>query len=575
MIDVDLQGPDLIVKAGPRDTRFMKLVPGARYIRALDAWRTPCTRAQLAGLRGMFPDATYTDEASRVIAQLWATAQKQELARTSDRPIKGREYLYPFQAAGVRFIGHGKNVLLADEMGTGKTVQSLVAVELEQAWPLLVICPNSVKHNWAKEVSMWTEASPYVIGGTAKQRREQIEAVKNHTSEYGNPAVAIINYESLILHTSHTSFGNRVVTDKDKAPKELNEIDWAAVICDEAHKLKEPKNKTPRSAWSVSEDARMRIALTGTPIVNNPDDLWSIMRFVEPQEWPARSRFRDRYCDVYPGYFGGLENRGISANMVDELDEFLQPRLIRRTKAEVLVHLPPKTVTKRLIPIGGKQAIAYRQMVKHMMAELKDGQFLTAADPLTLLGRLRYLASAYAELDDEGNVTALSTPSNKLDAITDILDEGGSPLVVYAQSRKLIELFDQVLSKSTKEKPGYKTGLITGKVPPAVRQANVDMFQDGKLDIILATTGAGAEGITLTRSSRLVMAMADWSNVANKQAFDRIHRIGQENHAEILVLMSEGTIDLAVDVANELKEDQLQRVVRDPHWIEAALKGQL
>jgi SNF2 family DNA or RNA helicase len=165
-------------------------------------------------------------------------------------------------------------------------------------------------------------------------------------------------------------------------------------------------------------------------------------------------------------------------------------------------------------------------MVKHMMAEV-DGGYLVSADPLSALSRLRYLASAFAEVEN-GQVKELKAPSNKLVAIKDILEEGGTPIVIYAESRKLIEFLDSELSQI------YKTGLLTGKQSPQERNDNVELFQDKGLDILLATTGAGAEGITLTAANRLVMAQESWSNTANKQSHDRIHRIGQEQNVQIL-----------------------------------------
>ncbi len=193
---------------------------------------------------------------------------------------------------------------------------------------------------------------------------------------------------------------------------------------------------------------------------------------------------------------------------------------------------------------------------------------MSSADPLSVLGKLRYLASAFAEVNG-GEVVALKAPSNKLTAIKDILEEGGTPIVVYAESRKLIEFFDSQLSDD------YRTALLTGKQSPEARNTNVEEFQAGNLDILLATTGAGAEGITLTAANRLVMAQESWSNTANKQAHDRIHRIGQDRNVEIITLLSDCTIDESVHEVCANKEWQLQRLVRDPEWIKAAMRGDI
>lgn len=562
MIRLQVAGDKMVIDAQPHDRHILKAVTGTRYMKSRNVWEAPVSLVQFAAIRGMAgTNLSVADSATRAEKRLEMLADKQEQARKDHSLIELEPNLYPFQNAGVRFLGKGKQVLLADEMGTGKTVQALVAIRLLKAFPLLVVCTNSMKHKWAEEIEKWTNATPVVVGGTAAQRKKAIASTQDIVGDYA----VIINYESLRLHSKMAPFGNTVLSEKEASLKELNYINWATVIADEVHRAKEPKAKQTRALWGVSADVKYRFGLTGTPIMNNPDDLWSIMRFVCPQEWSSRSRFRDRYCNVQAGWHGGLENRGLLSNRIEELDKFLQPRMIRRTKKEVLPQLPEKVHTVLRVPMTDKQSKAYRDMLNHMMAEV-DGGFLISSDPLSSLGRLRYLASAFAEVED-GQVVALKAPSNKLIAIEGILEEGGTPIVVYAESRKLIEFLDSELSKS------YKTGLITGKQSSQERNSNIELFQDGGLDIILATTGAGAEGITLTAANRLVMAQESWSNTANKQAHDRIHRIGQENKVEIITLIAKATIDETVHMVCGEKEIQLQRLVRDPEWFKRAMVG--
>lgn len=532
-------------------TPQMKTIPGTRFDRKRRVWTMPANLQALAALPSGDP----------VFDELNRFADRQELRRTDDRPIKGREHLYPFQAAGVRFLAGAGKVLLADEMGTGKTVQALTAVELQGHWPLLVVCPNTLKGTWEKEVRQWTDATPFVVGGTAKQRREQIQAAREHDG----PKVVIINYESLILHTAQDPFGNTVLTEKQRTPGELNEIEWGAVVVDEAHRIKNPKAATTRAVWHIGRGTKMRIAMTGTPIVNNPDDLWSIMRFVAPDEYPSRSRFRDRYCIVQAGWHGGLENRGLNPQAEAEFDLLVQPRFIRRTKAEVLPELPEKILTERYVPLTKKQAKAYNELVKHMMAMVKDG-VLYATDPLTLVGRLRYIANAEVVVDENSNVIAHEGDSNKLDEIDAIKADTDGPLVVYAQSAKFIRFLERNLDGAV---------CVTGDHTKAQRDQAIEMFQQGRAEYFLATTGAGAEGLTLVEANRLVIASEDWSNVKNKQAHDRIHRIGQERGVEIITLISEGTIEEAVHRTTGDKEARLQELVRDEEALMRAVKGQL
>jgi SNF2 family DNA or RNA helicase len=561
---IRLQSADgkLFVDASPRDTKNIKLIAGSRYRKDRDVWECPLNLATFTAIRKMYGmNLNVAESALRAEKKLEHSAHLQEVARKDYSVIAKEPRLYSFQNAGVRFLGKGKQVLLADEMGTGKTVQALTTLELANAFPALIVCTNSMKHKWAEEVQTWTSATPVVVEGTASKRRKLIASCQEL-----DKFVVVINYESLRLHSKLGSFGNTVTSAEESKTKELNEIDFVTVIADEVHKAKEPKAKQTRALWGVSKGATYRFGLTGTPIMNNPDDLWSIMHFVCPDEWLSRSRFRQRYCHVSAGWHGGLENLGLIKQRIPELDVFLQPRMIRRTKAEVLPDLPEKTFDTRRIPMTSKQAKSYKQMVEYMIAEVENG-LLMAADPLSALGRLRYFASAFVEFGTHNDDISMRTPSNKLMALKDILEEGGTPLVVYAESRRLIEFLDRELSEL------YKTGLLTGKVLPQQRKTNIDAFQDGKLDILLATTGAGAEGITLTAANRLVVAQESWSNTANKQAHDRIHRIGQERNVQIITLISEDTVDETVHSACSYKEEQLQRLVRDPDWYKSAMTG--
>lgn len=560
-MNLTVEGQLLTIEVPHSMTPTMKTIPGARYDKKRRVWTMPFNLQAYAAL-GQYHQEPDDHWAHMMVHFI----NGQELRRNKTTPIKNHEHLYPFQAAGVRFLAGGKGVLMADEMGTGKTVQSLTAIELEQAYPALVVCPNSLKHNWAKEVRQWTSADPIVIEGDPRKRRILMEQIKEAAEHWETPVVAIINYESLLKHTKQAPFGNTVLTAEKKQEKELNEIPWTTVVVDEAHRIKSPKANATRAVWGVAEGARYRFALTGTPIVNNPDDLWSIMRFVAPSEYPSRQRFRERYCFVRPGWHGGLENMGLREDARPEFDILTQPRFIRRTKAEVLPDLPEKILTTRHLPLRPKQQKAYDQMVEYLMAEVRGG-ILTATDPLVLVGRLRYIACAEPVVNEDYQVVALEGQSNKLDEVRSILEETEDQLVVYAASRKLIEFFERDLSNN------YSVSTLTGTATPAQRQLAIDQFQAGDTKVFLATTGAGAEGLTLTSANRMVIAMEDWSNVKNKQAHDRIHRIGQERGVEIITLVSEGTIEEAVQGVTRSKEAQLQDLVKDEEALFRAMTG--
>jgi SNF2 family DNA or RNA helicase len=196
-------------------------------------------------------------------------------------------------------------------------------------------------------------------------------------------------------------------------------------------------------------------------------------------------------------------------------------------------------------------------MAKNMLAELKGGEVIAALNPLQQFMRLSQLASAYAELDDDGNVK-LSTPSNKVDAFMELLEEAsGEQVVAFAESKQLIQLVAGELIRQD-----IPHGLITGDQDAARRQLIVEQFQAGNLRVVLCTS-AGAEGITLTSARILVFLQRFWSSIKNKQAADRVHRIGQERGVDIITFATTGTVDEYRETQLADKEVALQEILQD------------
>lgn len=216
--------------------------------------------------------------------------------------------LFDFQAVGAGFLATARQGLLSDDMGLGKTTSTLHAARAlyeagENPFPMLVICPNSVKPSWKREAEAWWPGlKAVVVKGSAAQRRAIME----------EPAhIYIINWESLRLHSRLAPYGSislkrckecggedeRVTTARCEVhARELNQLKFKTVVADEAHRCKDPSAKQTRALWAIGDGAEFRFALTGTPIANAPDDLWAIMRFLSPSEFPARTRYIQRWC---------------------------------------------------------------------------------------------------------------------------------------------------------------------------------------------------------------------------------------------------------------------------------------
>lgn len=563
-------GDRIVLTTEYRDRDLIRAVPGARYDKDARTWSVALSWANCLCLRGVFGERlTIGDE-----LRAWAAAEREGrvdpamAAREraldpsndahAESPPSGWRELYPYQRTGVQFLSAAGSAILADEMGAGKSAQTIVALEAQDAYPALIICPNSVKGSWAVEFARWApHRSVQIVGGGAAKRRKQLAEEAD---------VYIINWEALRIHSRLAPYGSVRLSDAEKTPGELNRP-WGAVVADEAHRAKEPKAKQTRALWAIGRSAEHRYALTGTPIANSPADLWAILNFVSPDEWPARTKYIDRFCLTSWNAFGGVDVVGIRPELRDEFFAVVDPRFLRRSKDIVLPWLPPKVHLTRRIELPAKQAKAYKELRDGMVAGLDSGTLL-ALDPLTLLGRLSQLASSYADVQPDGTVQ-LSEPSGKLDELDAILDElGDEPVVVFAASRQLIDL-----AAARLEKRGVTFGKITGTVSTDERELAKEAFMAGRLQVLLLTLGAGSEGLTLTRARHLVFLQRSWSLVENRQAEDRIHRPGAEQHESVFIhdIVAAGTVEDDLLSALDAKGGMLEQIVRDKELLRKVL----
>lgn len=583
----------IVVTTTYNERELIKTVPGARWKSSARQWQLPLGWAQCVILRGVFGgDIEFGEklltwgwrELNERVKPMLLLRKQLELPNNFSGKWFFDERLFSFQRVGATFLCESGDCLLADEMGTGKTLQALAALWAkhlsgQNVFPAVVICPNSVKFSWEKEIKFWyPEMTPIVINGSAKEKRDIFASVKNAKN-----AIVIINIEAARLHSRLASYGSIRLTRCSKCdpkygspnltpsrceshPKELNALGTKTVIVDEAHRIKDPKSKQTRATWAVMHELQVttRWALTGTPLANDPSDLWSVMHGIAPYEYPSRSRFVDRYClQSWNGY--GIQVLGISPEHKEEFYKILDPRMRRMTKSVVLKQLPKKMRTRRFVEMTPKQKKAYDEMSRDLITRLDNGDILVAPNNLAAQIRLLQLSSSYCEIfPDERNALGtgvrLMEPSPKLDALDDIMDEHLGPIVACAQSRQLIEL-----AAARMEKAKIPYGLITGKQTQWERNHALKQFQAGDLRILLFTVQAGGTGLTMTAADTIVFLQRSWSMIDNKQAEDRVHRIGSERHESINVIdvITRGTVEERQVLRLYDKMQRLEEIVRD------------
>jgi SNF2 family DNA or RNA helicase len=554
VIRADLDGDRVVLEGvGYRDRDAIREVPGVKY--RDDAWSCPVSWSAVRVLREIFSDRL--DVGTELAGWCWRehagrvhpAAESREMAMDPSITITGNEDLYPFKRTGVRFLRVADGAALLDEMGAGKTVQAIRTLEELDAYPTLVVAPKSAKAGWLREFTRWApHRDVVVVGGSATKRRQTL--AESHE-------VYVLNWEALRLHSRLAPYGSIRLSDEERTPKELNR-EWGAVVADEAHRAVSPKAKQTRALWAVGATAGLRLPMTGTPIHDSTDDFWSLLHFVAPKEWPSRTKFIDRYCATTWNAFGGIDVVGLRPDRVHEFRDLTEPRFLRRPKALVLPWLPEKVYERRDVEMPPKQARAYRQLKDECVADL-DGGTALATDPLTILTRLTQLASSCCEITEDGSVR-LCPPSSKVDALVELLEDmGDEPLVVFAQSRQLIELAFTKLASG-----GVTCAKIVGGLTEPVRARAEKDFADGHVRVLLLTMGAGSEALTLTTASTTCFMQRSWSLIENRQAEDRTHRPGQEAEKVTIVdLVAPGTVEEDQHAALADKGARLEEIVRD------------
>jgi len=478
--------------------------------------------------------------------------------------------LYPFQKAFVDWAWQTKAVLLGDDMGLGKTVEAIaldmrrrVNAPSEQRarqfeMKTLVVTPMSVMGSWEWHARMiWPGAKVFVID--PKNRPAFIAALKKPYHFY------IVHWEALRL------------------VKELRDVKWWHIIADEVHRAKNRKAQQTQGLKALKTE--YKTALSGTPADNVPQDFWSILNWLYPRIFTSYWRFYNKHvvekthntgtclaegCDKYHKN-AYKEITGVAD--VEDLHRAIAPFYMRRLKDEVIKDLPDKTYTTIEVELPPQQRRIYEQMNQEMLAWIGKHQDEPCAAPIVLaqLQRLKQFALAYAEVifrdvrdKETGEVypkafVKLSEPSAKLDVVMDkIQDNPTRKFVVFSESKQVINLLARRL-----EKCNISHEVLTGDTSQSDRDDLITRFQAGLSRVFLGTIYAGGEGITLTAADTVIFLDRAWNPSRNRQAEDRLHRIGQKNNVQVIDVVAKNTVDAGRLQRLELKWSWLRRMLGD------------
>lgn len=550
-------------------------IPGFRWNRDAKRWETkePTTARKLL---------YYADEGARLAldADLLAHDATIEASRAVDADLAipcpdGLAYR-GFQKAGIAFVAARPSVLIGDEMGTGKTIQTCGLLNLNiDIHSVLVVCPASLKLNWQRELERWIlpERDLHVIIPTTS---ETIETLTTFWNGQGL-RVAIVNYD--ILHT----FVTRQTIENPRTKKNEERYAWQngtldLLVSDEAHYLKNDKARRSKVVRCIP--AHKKVLLTGTPLTNRPKELFPILNYLDAQAWPNFFKFASRYCNAHQIDIG----RGRTAwdfdgaSHLDELQDKLRSTLmIRRLKKDVLSELPAKQRQVLELPANGAAkyvAAEQRAWTAHTthLETLRDAvELAKAEDEDTYEAAVAALRSgmqaAFTEMSRLRHATAVAKIPQVLEHVEAALENEGK-CVIFAHHHDVIAALADGLQTA-------HPVCLTGETPMAQRQANVDRFQtDPACRVFIGSITAAGVGLTLTAASHVVFGELDWVPGNLTQAEDRCHRIGQQNHVLVQHLVLEGSLDATMArrlVAKQTIIDQALDVTGPPETQDAML----
>ena len=439
---------------------------------------------------------------------------------------------YEHQIDGFNFGLQYDRWLLGDEMGLGKTKQVIdiaVAKKLQKGYKhCLIICGvNGLKWNWQNEIDIHSDESGWILGqrtqkngkikiGSTADKLEDIQMLSSMDSEVSKCFFIITNIESL---------RDEQITSELSDLCDSGEIGMIAF--DECHKAKNPSTQQGKGILQLQ--AETMIAMTGTPLMNRPEDLFIILKWLGYEKHAFYS-FKKHYC-IYGG-FGGYEVVGYKN--LDELQDRLNEIMLRRKKEEVL-DLPEKTYINEYVEMTPKQKSIYNEISSEI--KMNIDQIKESNNPLAELIRMRQ-ATGYT-----GILSSTIMESAKLDRMEELVEESienDKKVVIFSN---WTQMTDAIVDR-LKVKYGLCAGLITGETPDNQRQQIVNEFQNTPdMKIIIGTTGAMGTGITLTAGTVEIFLDEPWNMALKVQAEDRCHRIGQNNNITIYTLMCKDTID--------------------------------
>ncbi|XP_051729161.1 chromodomain-helicase-DNA-binding protein 4a isoform X1 [Ctenopharyngodon idella] len=475
--------------------------------------------------------------------------------------------LHPYQLEGLNWLrfswAQGTDTILADEMGLGKTVQTAVFLyslykEGHSKGPFLVSAPLSTIINWEREFEMWAP-DMYVVTyvGDKDSRaviRENEFSFENNAIRGGKKPSKMKKEASVKFHVLLTSY--ELITIDTAV---LGSIDWACLVVDEAHRLKNNQSKFFRVLNNYP--LQHKLLLTGTPLQNNLEELFHLLNFLTPERFSNLEGFLEEFADI------------AKEDQIKKLHDMLGPHMLRRLKADVFKHMPSKTELIVRVELSPMQKKYYKFILTRNFEALNTRGGGNQVSLLNVVMDLKkccnhpYLfpvaAMEAAKLPNgmyEGS--ALTKAAGKLLLLQKMLrklKDGGHRVLIFSQMTKMLDLLEDFL-----ENEGYKYERIDGSITGGMRQEAIDRFNapGAPQFAFLLSTRAGGLGINLATADTVIIYDSDWNPHNDIQAFSRAHRIGQNKKVMIYRFVTKASVEERITQVAKKKMMLTHLVVR-------------
>jgi SNF2 family DNA or RNA helicase len=433
--------------------------------------------------------------------------------------------LYPYQMRGALFAAYRGRCILGDDMGLGKTVQTMAAAELlareRGIERVLVVAPASVKYQWETEIRKFTDRPVQVIEGGQEARQQQ----------YAQPTFyRLINYEV-------------VLRDLDA----LNAWQPDLIVLDEAQRIKNWEAKISRAVKKLR--SRYALVLTGTPLENKLEELYSIVQFVDDRRLGPAFQFLHDHRELdEQGNLKGYRN-------LNKIREKLEPILLRRTRAEVLSQLPERTDNTIYVEMTDAQRGPYVEQ-QSALARLLAKKYLTDVDRrriLSCIATMRMLCDSTYLVDKQTNVSPKLEEFAEL--MRELVAEGQHKAVVFSQWEMMLRKTAEVLDE---QKIGYQ--LLHGGVPGKERRALMEKFREDPECRVFLSTDAGGTGLNLQSADTVINLEVPWNPAVLEQRIARVHRMGQQRPVRVIQFVARATIEERVLRTLEQKRSLFESV---------------